>query len=231
VLPQATMEGDKRRNSSILIDRAGKVAGIYHKNVPTHGELDLGVIPGTETPVFETDFGRVGLTICFDLNYWEVGHAMCDNRPELVIWSSMWTGVRMMSRWAIEFGFYMGGLFGGAGSFVDPAGRPICSVSRHTADATGMAPLVTETVDLDMRVFHHDGNTGRLRALFEKYGTTAATAEHLGDECLQTLCSQLPDKSTDELIEEFGIEPMRDYLARVRRSRRQALDGTYPVAK
>ena len=30
--------------------------------------------------------------------------------------------------------------------------------------------------------------------------------------------------------EEFEIEPMRDYLARVRAGRQRALDGTYPVA-
>ena len=44
-----------------------------------------------------------------------------------------------------------------------------------------MAPLVTATLDLDMRVVHHDHNVERLRGLFEKYGATAATAEHLGD--------------------------------------------------
>ena len=227
VVPQATMEGDKRRNSSVLIDRSGEIVGVYHKNVPTHGELDLGIIPGTEAPVFETDFGRVGMTICFDLNYWEVGHAICDNKPELVVWSSMWTGVRMMSRWAIEFGFHMGGVYAAAGSFVDPAGRPICSVSRQASDATGVAPLVTATLDLDLRAVHSDGNIGRLRLLFEKYGPVAATTEHISDECLLMLCSQLPDKSTDDLIAEFEIETMRDYLARVRRDRQRALDGTY----
>ena len=231
VIPQATMEGDRRRNSSVLIDRSGQIAGIYHKNVPTHGELDIGIIPGTETPVFETDFGRVGLTICFDLNYWEVGQSTCDNGAELVIWSSMWTGVRMMSKWALEFGFYMAGVFAGGGSFIDPAGRPICSVPRQTSDETGMASLVTATLDLDMRVVHHDYNVPRLPALFEKYGSTAATADHLGDECLLTLCSRLPDRSTDDLIAEFGIETMRDYLARARRDRLRALDGAYPITR
>lgn len=94
-----------------------------------------------------------------------------------------------------------------------------------------MAPLVTATLDLDMRVVHHDHNVERLRGLFEKYGATAATAEHLGDECLLTLCSQLPDRSTDDLIAEFEIEPTRDYLARARRDRQRALDGTYPVTQ
>ncbi len=231
IIPQTTMEGEVRRNSSVLIDRSGEIVGVYHKNVPTHGELDLGVVPGTEAPVFETDFGRVGMTICFDLNYWEVGHAICDNKPELVVWSSMWTGVRMMSRWAIEFGFHMAGVYAAAGSFVDPAGRPICSVSRQASDATGTAPLVTATLDLDMRAVHHDGNISRLPPLSEKYGPTAATAEYLSDECLLLLCSQLADKSTDDLIAEFEIETMRDFLARVRRDRQRALDGTYPVAQ
>ncbi len=33
-----------------------------------------------------------------------------------------------------------------------------------------------------------------------------------------------------QLIAEFEVEPMRDYLARVRRDRQRALDGTYPTA-
>ena len=60
---------------------------------------------------------------------------------------------------------------------------------------------------------------------------TAATTEHIGDECLLILCSQLPDKSTDELIAEFAIEPMRDYLTRARRDRQRALHGTYPTTR
>jgi predicted amidohydrolase len=43
--------------------------------------MDHGIIPGTETPVFGTDLGQVGLSICFDLNYWEVGSGLCANAP------------------------------------------------------------------------------------------------------------------------------------------------------
>jgi hypothetical protein len=81
-----------------------------------------------------------------------------------------------------------------------------------------------------MRVVHHDGNIQRVRSLFERYGPGVATAEHLGDECLLTLRSHLPHKSTDELVAEFEIEPMCDYLARARRDRQRALDGTWPTA-
>lgn len=229
IIPQATMEHGRRRNSAVLIDRTGEITGIYHKNVPTHGELDIGIVPGTETPVFDTDFGRVGMCICFDLNYWEVGSGLRENRPELVIWPSMWMGVRMMSRWAIEFGYHMAGVYSGGGAFIDAAGRPVTSAMRVTSDETGVAPLVTAELELDTRVVHHDYNVPRLKPLFEKYGAAAATAEHLGDECLLVLCSQMADKSTDELIAEFGIETTREYAARARRDRQRALDGAYPV--
>jgi hypothetical protein len=42
VCPMGTLENGKRYNSSVLIGRDGRIVGIYHKNFPTHGELDIG---------------------------------------------------------------------------------------------------------------------------------------------------------------------------------------------
>ncbi|MEI7835632.1 MAG: carbon-nitrogen hydrolase family protein [Planctomycetota bacterium] len=231
VCPMGTMDGDRKRNSSVLIDRKGRIAGVYHKNFPTHPELDYGIIPGTDTPVFETDFGRVGLCVCFDLDYWEVGAGLCANKAELVIWSSMWPGGRMLARWAIEFGFYMGAAYSGRSTFVDIVGRELASVARCTSDVTGSAPLVTATLDLDRRLLHHDFNLEPMKRLFAAHGPTAAHAEWIPEECLLVFGSRLPGVSSDELIREFGLETMRDYLARTRRDRQRALQGTYPAAR
>ncbi|MFC2075565.1 carbon-nitrogen hydrolase family protein [candidate division KSB1 bacterium] len=229
VCPLVTIEGGKRYNSSVLIGRDGGIVGIYHKNFPTHPELDRGITPGIETPVFETDFGRVGLTICFDINYWEVGASICANKPELVIWSSMWEGDRMLTKWAIEFGFYMGACYADRSTITDLIGRPLISLNRGLYDLTGGAssPLVTATIDMDRRLLHHDSNLERLKPLFDKYGSTAIYAEWIRNECLLVIGSNLPDVSTDSLIREFGLETMRDYLARARRDRKRALEGTY----
>jgi predicted amidohydrolase len=231
VCPMGTLEKGRRRNSSVLLGRDGGIVGVYHKNFPTHGELDIGIVPGAETPVFETDFGRVALSICFDLNYWEVGSGFCADKAELVLWSSMWQGARMLTKWAIEFGFHMGAIWRGGCTLVDVAGREIISINRNISDRGGSAPLVTAALDMDRRLLHHDGNVKRLRPLYEKYGTTAAYAEWLPHECLLIFGSQLPDVSSDELIREFGLETMRDYLARVRRDRRLALRGLYKPKK
>ena len=233
VCPMVTQHDGKKHNSSILFDRSGEIVGIYHKNFPTHGELNQGIIPGTETPVFETDFGRVGLSICFDLNYWEVGSGLCANKAELVIWSSMWSGERMLTKWAIEFGFYMGACYSGGSSFVDMVGREIINHNRNLYNSTGGSgsTIVSATMDMDRRLLHHDSNVGRLKGVYEKYGSNSIYAEWLGDECLLIIGSQMPGISTDQIIEEFGLEPMRDYLARARRDRKRALQGTYSPDK
>ena len=220
-------EEGKKRNSAVLLDRGGKIAGVYHKNFPTHGELDLNIIPGTEAPVFETDFGRVGLSICFDINYWEVGSELCKNKAELVIWSSMWDGARMLTKWAIEFGFYMGAVFTNRGTFVDVCGRELLNVHRKISDSTGRSPVVTGTLDLDRRLLHHDYNVEKLEKLYKTYGPTAAFTEWRPDECLLIFGSELPGKSSDDLITEFDLETMRDYLARARKNRQKAIEGSY----
>jgi hypothetical protein len=229
VFPFLTLEEGLRYNSSLLIGRDGSLLGHYHKYFPTHGELDQGILPGTQTPVFETDLGRIGLSICFDLNYWEVGHGLCSNRAELVIWSSMWEGARQLTRWAIEFGFAMGAVCTYHAMFVDLVGREVARMKRSTLDQVGAAPLLNTTLDLDQRLLHHDFNLERLPALFEKYGPGAAYVEHLGHECLLIFESRLPGVASDDLIREFDLEPMRDYAMRARIDRQRALEGKYPV--
>ena len=229
VCPLVVNEGGTRYNSSVLIGRDGGIVGIYHKNFPTHEELNTNIIPGTETPVFETDFGRLGLCICFDLYYWEVGSGLCAGGAELVIWSSMPPGGRLLSRWPVEFGFRMGACCSNRSTFVDVAGREIMMIRRNIYDATdgAVAPLTTATLDLDRRLLCHDYNVLRLKVVCEKYGSSNIYAEWIRGECLLVFGSKMPDISTDELMEEFGMETMSDYLARARRNRKRALEGTY----
>ncbi len=233
VCPLATLEKGQRYNSAVLLDRNGQIVGVYHKNFPTHRELDMGIVPGTEIPVFETSFGRVGICICFDLNYWEVGAGLCTNKAELVLWPSMWEGGRMLTRWSIEFGFYMGAIYTNRSTFVDVCGREITSLTRDTYDTTNgiAAPLTTATIDMDRRLLHPNFNIEQLKAVYEKYGSEAIYAELLPHESLLIFGSNLPNVSTDEIIREFGMETMRSYLARVRRDRQLSLKGKYSSAK
>lgn len=61
ITPEGTLH-----NTAIIIDRDGKLHGIYRKVHLTMSEANGGVIPGREFPVFTLDFGKIGIAICWD---------------------------------------------------------------------------------------------------------------------------------------------------------------------
>ena len=58
--------GDVVYNSAPLFDRQGNLIGIYDKVNLYDNELDAGISPGESLPVFDTDFGKLGIMICYD---------------------------------------------------------------------------------------------------------------------------------------------------------------------
>ncbi|HEY1763583.1 MAG TPA: carbon-nitrogen hydrolase family protein [Opitutaceae bacterium] len=69
-------EGHAAYNTAVLIDRQGNVAGKYHKVYLPREEVEGGLTPGVGCPVFKTDFGTVGLMICWDAEYTDPARAM-----------------------------------------------------------------------------------------------------------------------------------------------------------
>jgi predicted amidohydrolase len=61
------VEGGALYNVAWLYDRQGRLAGRYRKVHLPLSEMEAGVAAGTEYPVFATDFGSLGLLICWDL--------------------------------------------------------------------------------------------------------------------------------------------------------------------
>jgi predicted amidohydrolase len=60
------LEDEVVYNTAVLMDRSGRVAGKYRKVHLPREEWKKGVQPGFEYPVFETEFGKVAIQICYD---------------------------------------------------------------------------------------------------------------------------------------------------------------------
>lgn len=56
--------GGKFYDSAIMVDRAGATVGIYHKTMLQNHDLRFS--PGEELPVFDTEWGKMGILICAD---------------------------------------------------------------------------------------------------------------------------------------------------------------------
>jgi predicted amidohydrolase len=78
-------------NTSVLLGRDGAIAGKYRKVCLPDEEIDGGITPGTQTPVFTTDFGRVGMMICWDVHFPEVARGLAADGAELIL-MPIWGG-------------------------------------------------------------------------------------------------------------------------------------------
>ena len=94
-------------NSGVIIGPQGDRLGEYHKKYPTVKEMNAGVTPGEDTPVFSLPFGRVGMAICFDLNFDDVAAGLAEEEVELIFFLSMYEGGRQLQTWAYNCGAYM----------------------------------------------------------------------------------------------------------------------------
>lgn len=114
VCPLYTRKGDHFYNSSLLIDRKGAIAGVYNKIYPVKSEIlpsrnsKVGITPGAlDQPVIETDFGKVGMQICYDAN-WSQGWDNLKNKgADIVFFSSAFPGGRMLNYQAFKNNCYI----------------------------------------------------------------------------------------------------------------------------
>lgn len=78
-------EGVALYNTAVLIDRTGQVVGKYRKVYLPREEIEAGLTPGSDYPTFATDFGRVGVMICWDLQYADPARALARRGAELLL--------------------------------------------------------------------------------------------------------------------------------------------------
>lgn len=78
------LDGGKTYDTAVLVDRQGRIAGKYRKTHLPLAEVEDGETPGSEYPVFDTDFGRIGMLICWDLFFPETVRIMRLEGAEIV---------------------------------------------------------------------------------------------------------------------------------------------------
>jgi predicted amidohydrolase len=73
-------------NVAVLIGPDGKLVGKYRKTALPRAEIADGIAPGTEYPVFDTRFGKVGMMVCYDGFFPEVARQLATRGAEVIAW-------------------------------------------------------------------------------------------------------------------------------------------------
>jgi len=197
------------RNSTVIYDRQGKIAGIYDKNHPTVPEIEENILPGKKAPVIECDFGRVACAICFDLNFDELRSQYVEQSPDLILFSSMYHGGDIVQEnWAYSCRAY----FVGAIAPHDCPSQIRNPFGQVIASTTNYFDFVVKTVNLDYCLAHLDFNWEKLKALKDKYKDEVEIYDPglVGAVMITSNIS----KSAIELAREFEIELLDEYFKR-----------------
>lgn len=93
------------RNSACVWNSSGKLEGIYDK-VHLAGSENTTLAAGSRYPVFDTPFGRIGLCICWDMQFPECARALSLQGADMIICPTWgWEGIYGHAR-AYENGVY-----------------------------------------------------------------------------------------------------------------------------
>jgi predicted amidohydrolase len=214
VCPIDRIDGSRRFNTSVLIDRAGQVAGRYDKVYPYWSEFDVQppVEAGNEAPVFELDFGRLGLAICFDANFPAVWQRLADQGAELVAWSSAYSAGTTLQAHALTHHY----------SIVTSTQTSDCIVY----DITGQEVLYERsddlnvahtTLDLDRGIYHENFNLEKRDKMLRERAGEVVQEQWLEREQWFVLRAGRPGVSARALARAYGLEELRDYIERSRR--------------
>lgn len=213
--PIDRMDGKFRYNSAVLINREGKVVFTYDKIYPYWSEFDLTppVTPGTNLEsVYDADFGRIGLAICYDANFPEIWQALRNKGAEIVLWASAYSAGSQLQAYALLHHYYI----------VTSTYSKDCQVYDITGerilDEKGDDITIARiTIDLDRGIYHENFNMDKLDKLLKDHGEEIEKELSMPREQWFVLRAKKPGISARLLAKKYGMEELDDYQNRSRR--------------
>lgn len=135
--------GDTVFNTAVLLDRNGNLVGKYRKVSLPQEEIDGGITPGNSFPVFDTDFGRIGLMVCWDVTFPEAARALAQQGAE-IIFLPIWGGdITLAKARAIENQVYV------VSSTYDMISAVFDQEGKVIKEAVDSNPVVVAAIDLN----------------------------------------------------------------------------------
>jgi predicted amidohydrolase len=149
-------EGQVVYNTAVLLDREGYVAGKYRKVYLPREEMEE-LTPGNDYPVFQTDFGTLGIMTCYDVAYADPARGLTAGGAEIVV-MPIWGGDQILAKArAIENQVYLvASGYDHPTYIMNPSGEWLA-----TARERGSAAIAT--IDLNKCLRQPNNNMGDMR--------------------------------------------------------------------
>lgn len=200
-------------NACALVDRDGGLVGVYRKVFPVSAYdrplLEGGVTPGRRFPVFACDFGKVGVQICFDIEFEEGWRALGKGGAEIVLWPTQSPQRIQPATYARRYGYYLASsTWRNNAAIFEPNGMIAAEIREPERVLVHQVDLSYELLGWQPKL----GNGAALRQAFgDRVGFHYCEAEDRG-----LFWSNDPGTPIAQMVDELGLERMDDCVERSR---------------
>lgn len=222
VVPLYLLDDAERKvcsNVAILVGRKGEVVGTYrklHLAVPVGSDsMEGGMTPGKEAPVFDCDFGKLGMQICFDMEFDSGWDQLARQGAEIVAWPTQSPQTAHPAFRALQHRYYI----------VSSTWRDNASVFEPTGKITAQIKppdqVLTQEIDLSYAILPWSSKLQKGDALRKKYGDKVDFRYYEDEDC-GIFWSNDAGMTIGQMVRSIGVAEAEDELQRIGKLYREA---------
>jgi predicted amidohydrolase len=208
VCPLVTKNQGRFYNSAILLNRQGEIEGVYHKAHLVPSEIEQNnLTPGSlEPPVFDTDFGKVGIQICYDANWFDAWEHLKKQGAELICFPSQAPFINVLKHHAWINQVYIVSGTGEGARIIDLSGDEIAVSGQFER-------WVCEKINLEKMLIHVWPYIRKVKDIREKYGDRVNIKIYHPENWI-TIESRDPEVKVRDILLEYEILTYDEHLAK-----------------
>jgi len=199
VVPTFLLDGRAAKrcsNAAILFGRNGEVVGVYRKvhlvvNTDS-GSMEHGATPGKEEPVFQCDFGKLGIQICYDMDFDDGWKELARKGAELVAWPTQSPQTSQPAARAKQNNYYIvSSTWRNNASIFEPTGKIVSQVKWPVSEKTmesgnPVAPeenILVQELDLSYAILPWSSALKNGESLKQLYGDKVGYRYYEDEDC------------------------------------------------
>jgi predicted amidohydrolase len=201
-------------NAAILVGRQGELLGIYRKvhlvvSLETR-TMEAGSTPGHELPVFNCDFGKLAVQICYDMDFDYGWRELARKGAELIVWPTQSPQTARPAFRAMQQRCYIvSSTWRHNASVFEPTGKIAAQIKPPEST------LVHE-LDLSYAILPWSGRLRHGEALRKIYDQRVGFRYYEEEDC-GIFWSNDPKVAVGEMVRSLDLLEIEEELARVRR--------------
>jgi hypothetical protein len=206
-------------NVAVLLDRKGQTAGVYRKVhlavSASRDSMEGGTTPGKDTPVFQCDFGRLGLQICFDIEFDKGWEELARQGADLIAWPTQSPQTAHPAARAMQHRYYIvSSTWRHNASIFEPTGKIVAAIRPPES-------VLVQELDLSYIILPWSSRLQKGELLRKHYGARVGFRYYEDEDC-GLFWSNDPQLPIGQMARSLGLADAGELLAHARKLYRKA---------